>query len=159
MSSSSAAPTSAPGVATGPSGLPVPRFVSLKSGKVNVRIGPGENYKIEWVFTKAGLPIEVIQEFDNWRRIRDSDGAVGWVLQNLLSGKRNAVVAPWAKGEPRPLRASASPEARISAYLEPGVLGEIDECAGGWCRLSGKGFAGWMPQDQLWGVYPDEEVD
>jgi len=83
-----------PGVKTGTSGLPVPRFVSLKASRVNVRIGPGEDYKIAWVFTRPGLPIEIIQEYDTWRRIRDSDGTVGWVFQSLLSGKRTAVVAP-----------------------------------------------------------------
>ena len=88
-----AAQPATPGVAVGPSGLPVPRFVSLKSGRVNVRVGPGEDYKIAWVFVKSGLPIEVVQEFDNWRQIRDSDGATGWVFQSLLSGKRTAVVA------------------------------------------------------------------
>jgi SH3-like domain-containing protein len=141
------------------SGLPVPRFVSLKAGRVNVRIGPGEDYKIAWVFTRPGLPIEVIQEFDNWRRIRDSDGTVGWVFQSLLSGRRTAVVAPWASDDPRPIRASASPDAAVAAYLEPGVMAEIERCADGWCRLSGRNFDGWISQEQLWGVYPGEEID
>src|SRR5450759_14844 len=73
-----AAPLAVPGSEKVVSGLPVPRFVSLKAGRVNVRVGPGEDYKIAWIFTRPGLPIEVIQEFDNWRRIRDSDGTVGW---------------------------------------------------------------------------------
>ena len=149
----------AAGAKAGASGLPVPRFVSLKAGRVNVRVGPGEDYKIAWVFTKPGLPIEVIQEFDTWRRIRDSDGMVGWVFQSLLSGKRTAVVAPWAKGDPRPIRRDASPEAAITAYLEPGVMGEIDRCKDDWCRISGERFSGWITQDQLWGVYPDEQID
>jgi SH3-like domain-containing protein len=147
------------GVEKGPSGLQVPRFVSLKATRVNVRIGPGEDYKIAWVFTRPGLPIEVIQEYDTWRRIRDSDGAVGWVFQSLLSGKRTAVVSPWAKGDPRPVRNSASPSADITAYLEPGVTGEIDRCGEGWCKIEGKGYAGWIAADQLWGVYADEEID
>ena len=154
-----AASVAAPGAKAGASGLPVPRFVSLKAGRVNVRVGPGEDYKIAWVFTKPGLPIEVIQEFDTWRRIRDSDGMVGWVFQSLLSGKRTAVVAPWAKGDPRPIRRDASPEAAITAYLEPGVMGEIDRCKDDWCRISGERFSGWITQDQLWGVYPDEQID
>lgn len=140
-------------------GLPVPRFVSLKAGRVNVRIGPGEDYKIAWVFTKPGLPIEIIQEYDTWRRIRDSDGTVGWVFQSLLSGKRTAVVAPWASGDPRPIRTRAAPDAPIAAYLQPGVMAEIDGCAEGWCRLEGDKFRGWISQDQLWGVYPGEEID
>lgn len=154
-----AAPAATPAVQTGPSGLPVPRFVSLKTNRVNVRVGPGENYQIAWVFTRSGLPIEVIQEFDTWRRIRDSDGTVGWVFQSLLSGKRTAVVTPWAGTEPRPIRASASTEAAVSAYLEPGVVGTVDRCREKWCRISGQGYSGWIGQDQLWGVYVDEEID
>ena len=154
-----AASASSPGAETGKSGLPVPRFVSLKAGRVNVRVGPGEDYKIAWIFIKPGLPIEVVQEFDNWRRIRDSDGTMGWVFQSLLSGKRTAVVAPWAKSDPRPIRAQASPEARITAYLQPGVLGVVDNCDEGWCEISGNGYSGWIGQDQLWGVYPDESID
>ena len=156
-----AAVTSAgkPGLDTGASGLPVPRFVSLKAGRVNVRVGPGEDYKIAWVFTKPGLPIEVIQEYDTWRRIRNSDGTMGWVFQSLLSGKRTAVVAPWAAGDPRPIRSSASPDAAIVAYLEPKVMGEIDRCLNGWCRISGANYSGWIQQDQLWGVYANEEIN
>ena len=154
-----AAPVSVPGTANGPSHLPVPRFVSLKAGRVNVRVGPGEDYKIAWVFTRPGLPIEVIQEFDTWRRIRDSDGTTGWVFQSLLSGRRTAVVSPWASGDPLPIRASAATDSGITAYLEPGVLGEVDRCGAGWCRISGKGYTGWIGEDQLWGVYPNEPVD
>lgn len=148
-----------PGVAVGKSGLPVPRFVSLKAERVNVRVGPGEDYKIAWVFTRSGHPIEVIQEYDNWRRVRDSDGSVGWVFQSLLSGKRTAVVAPWTRGDPLPLKSAASAASQTAAYLEPGVSADVERCHQGWCRISGKGFDGWIEQGQLWGVYPDEEVD
>ena len=153
------APAAAQGAKAGSTGLPVPRFVSLKAGRVNVRVGPGESYKVAWIFTKPGLPIEVIQEFDTWRRIRDSDGTVGWVFQSLLSGKRTAVVAPWAKGDPRPIRRSASAEGSISAYLEPGVMGTVEKCRDKWCLITGDRFSGWITQDQLWGVYPDEQID
>jgi SH3-like domain-containing protein len=141
------------------SGLPVPRFVSLKSSRVNVRVGPGEDYKIAWVFTRSALPVEVIQEYDTWRRIRDSDGTVGWVFQSLLSGKRTAVVAPWASGDPRPVHASASEDSTVTAYLQPGVMGQIDRCSRGWCRISSTQYSGWIPQDQLWGTYQGEEVN
>ncbi|MEO8669015.1 MAG: SH3 domain-containing protein, partial [Bauldia sp.] len=163
---------------TGPSGMPIPRFVSLKAARVNVRIGPGEDYQIAWIFTRPGLPVEVIQEYDTWRRIRDSDGTTGWVFQSLLSGRRTAVVAPWAKagavqvasaslagdgvraaGDPRPIRVASSGSSEISAYLEPGVTGQVERCVGGWCEISGKGYSGWIAQDQLWGVYADEEID
>jgi SH3-like domain-containing protein len=151
--------TEEPAAKASVTGLPIPRFVSLKAGRVNVRSGPGEDYKIAWVFTRPGLPIEIIQEYDTWRRIRDSDGTVGWVFQSLLSGKRTAVVAPWASGDPRPIRTSAAPDAPIAAYLQPGVMATIDSCYGGWCRLQGDKFRGWIRQDQLWGVYPGEEID
>ena len=153
-----ASPLQAGGI-VGKSGLQVPRFVSLKAGRVNVRVGPGEDYKIAWVFTRTGLPIEVIQEYDTWRRIRDSDGAVGWVFNSLLSGKRTAVVTPWTKAEAQPLRSGAGPEAAITAYLEPGVMGTVERCTGTWCRIRGKGFDGWIQQDRLWGVYPNEDID
>lgn len=151
---------SAPGVQTGSrSGLPVPRFVSLKSARVNVRVGPGEDYKIAWIFTRSALPVEVIQEYDTWRRIRDSDGTVGWVFQSLLSGKRTAVVTPWASGEPHPIYASAATDASVSAYLQPGVMGQIDRCNKGWCKISSTQYSGWIPQDQLWGTYEGEDVN
>jgi SH3-like domain-containing protein len=152
-------PTIVQSVALGKSGLPLPRFVSLKAGRVNVRVGPGEDYKVAWVFTKSQLPVEVIQEFDTWRRIRDSDGQMGWVFHSLLSAKRTAVVTPWTGGDPLPLRARAAASAGVTAYLQPGVEAAIDKCTGGWCNLTGKGFAGWIEQTQLWGVYPGEVVD
>jgi SH3-like domain-containing protein len=155
-----AAPMGAPGVQTGAkSGLPVPRFVSLKAGRTNVRVGPGEDYKIAWVFTRPGLPIEVIQEYDTWRRIRDSDGTVGWVFQSLLSGKRTVVVSPWESGAPLPIYSGASPKATIVAYLQHGVTGTVDRCRDNWCRVSGTGYSGWMPEGQLWGVYQNEEIN
>jgi SH3-like domain-containing protein len=156
---SNAAEDESAGVATGKSGLPVPRFVSLKASRVNVRTGPGDDYQVAWVFTRAGLPVEVIQEFDTWRRVRDADGAVGWVFHSLLSGKRTAVVSPWGSPAPRPLRNRAASDAAIVAYLEPGVMGGVTRCHEGWCRLSGEGFDGWIEEEQLWGVYPDEDVD
>ena len=157
--SASDAAAADPGVVVGKSGLPVPRFVSLKVGRVNVRSGPGEDYKVAWVFTKPALPVEVIAEFDTWRRVRDSDGTVGWVFHSLLSSKRTAVVTPWTKGDPLPIRAEAATDSAVTAYLQPGVLASIDHCHDGWCDLSGKGFSGWIEQSRLWGVYPDEEVD
>ena len=79
----------------GPTGLPLPRFVSLKSRKVNLRVGPGQDYATSWLYLKPGLPVEIIQEYDNWRRIRDADGTEGWVFHSLLSGERSAIAAPW----------------------------------------------------------------
>lgn len=146
-------------VPVGPSGQPLPRFVTLKSAKVNVRQGPGVGYEVAWVFQKSGLPVEIVQEFDNWRRIRDSEGASGWVMQTMLSGRRNAVIAPWEKAETVPLREKPSEQASVAAYLQPGVMAQVKSCSQNWCRLSDSRFEGWIRQDRLWGVYPGETID
>ncbi len=93
-------------IATGSvSGLPVPRFVSLKSDRVNVRSGPNKDQDVRWVYTRAGMPVEITAEFENWRRIRDWEGAEGWVYHSLLSGRRSAVVVPTLKNDLVPLYA------------------------------------------------------
>lgn len=148
-------------VSRGPSGLPLPRFVSLKSAKVNSRTGPGVNYAIEWMYLKAGLPVEILQEYDNWRRIRDSEGAEGWINQSLLSGKRTAIVAPWQKGKKASISLLSDPsgKADVVALLEPGVIGKIGQCNGNWCEMNFEGHEGWINQALLWGAYPDEQID
>jgi SH3-like domain-containing protein len=140
------------------SGLPLPRFVSLKSDQVNVRRGPRETYDVAWTFVKVGLPVEVLEEYDTWRKIRDSDGEEGWVFHSLLAGKRTALVGPWLT-EPVELRRSAQPDAQVVALLEPNVLGDVIACSANWCRLRGEGFDGWLPQELLWGVYPGEVIE
>ncbi len=146
----------------GASGLPLPRFVSLKSKRVNMRVGPGRDYKVEWMYTKAGLPLEILQEYDNWRKVRDSEGEEGWVLQSLLSGKRTAIVAPWNKDEKSSLVAltnAPGDTSAIIAKLEPGVVTQVSECDNGWCRVEVENVRGYASQDQLWGVYPNERVE
>lgn len=144
----------------GPStGLPVPRYVSLKSDRVNLREGPSREHRTIWVFQRAGLPVEITAESDNWRRVRDSEGTEGWVLKNLLAGQRTALVAPWRKGEVRALRSQASDEATLVANLQVGVLADVKRCEGHWCRVHGEGFDGYVRQDDLWGVYPGESVN
>lgn len=145
---------------TGPSGLALPRFVSLKSDRINVRRGPGRDHEVVWVFVRAGLPVEVVQEFENWRRIRDSEGEEGWVFHSLLSGRRTALIEPWAKdGDPVPAHKKADSDAAVSAFLKPGVLADVYECNGTWCRIGGDGWSGWIDQKRLWGVYPNEVVE
>jgi SH3-like domain-containing protein len=141
------------------SGLPVPRFVSLKSDRVNVRSGPNKDQEVRWVYTRAGMPVEVTAEFENWRRIRDWEGAEGWVYHSLLAGKRSAVVVPTLKDDLVPLYESANVEAAVVARLQSGVLGQLKSCNGQWCEFSGKGFSGWIRQERLWGAYPNEKVD
>ena len=143
----------------GTSGLPLPRFVSLKSDHVNVRRGPSRDQSLAWTFTRGGLPVEVTAEFDNWRRVRDSEGDEGWVFHSMLSGKRTALVAPWSKGPALDLHAKADKASGVVARIEAKVLARLDKCDGSWCRISGPGFSGWMPQEHLWGVYPKERVD
>ena len=144
----------------GPSGLPLPRFVSLKSGRVNSRIGPGKNYSVDWLYLKSGLPMEIIQEYDNWRRVRDPDGAEGWVDQSLLSGRRTAIAAPWQKGKDAKINLLSDPDAnsRTLAIVEPGVVGTIRSCNGEWCEMTFSGHTGWINQSLLWGAYPGELV-
>jgi SH3-like domain-containing protein len=141
------------------SGLPVPRFVSLKSDRVNVRSGPNKDQEVRWVYTRAGMPVEITAEFENWRRIRDWEGAEGWVYHTLLSGKRTAVVVPKSKDELVPLFQNAQTESGVAARLQSGVLGQLKSCNGNWCEFSGKDFTGWLRQERLWGAYPNEKVD
>lgn len=161
--SSGETPGEAPGAANGPtgraSGLPVPRFVSLKADKVNVRSGPTRDHAVAWVFTRAGLPVEITAEFENWRRIRDWEGAEGWVYHSLLSGRRTATIVPKLNDELVLLYSDPDGESGVVAKLQAGVLASIKSCTGTWCRISGKGFDGWIHQERLWGAYPGEKVE
>ncbi|MGV8839462.1 MAG: SH3 domain-containing protein [Bauldia sp.] len=139
-------------------GLPIPRFVSLAAGEVNVRNGPGSDFPISWVFVKARYPVEVINEYDNWRRIRDINGQMGWVLGTLLSAERTAVVRGEA-GTTANLYAQPSTTAQVVYLLQAGVQAAIDECDNGWCRLADPRFNGWIEQALLWGTYPNERVE
>lgn len=155
----------------GASGLPLPRFASLGSSKINVRVGPGQKYEVAWIFIQNGLPIEIIQEFDAWRKIRDSEGAEGWIHKTLLSGRRTALVTPWLEeivtGTPIYARADATAPRR--AILQPKVLVTVEKCEESWCEISGRykpdpssersqNFKGWINQVALWGVYQGELV-
>ncbi len=142
-------------------GLPVPRYVSLKTDRVNLREGPSKEHRTRWVYQRAGLPMEVTAEFETWRRVRDADGTEGWVLHSLLSGRRTALVAPWSKkkDENFPMRSAASEEAAVVARLQPGVVASIASCANAWCRVSVGNINGFIRQERLWGVYPNEKVD
>jgi SH3-like domain-containing protein len=151
-------PASAGGDAAS-SGLQVPRFVSLKADRVNVRGGPDKDHDVAWIYTRVGWPVEITAEFENWRRIRDSDGSEGWVYHSLLSGKRMAVVQLKSKTDLGALHDKPDVHSEVTAQLQSGVLGSVKHCTGTWCRFFGQGFDGWIEQDQLWGVYPDEKVE
>lgn len=142
------------------SGLPVPRYVSLKSDRVNLREGPSKDHRTTWIFQRAGLPVEITAEFETWRKVRDSEGSEGWVLHSLLSGRRTALVTPWKKDASvskvftKPLD-SSTPVAKLG----PNVLANVRSCDKTWCRVNGAGFDGFIKQADLWGVYPDEVIE
>jgi SH3-like domain-containing protein len=135
-------------------GLPVPRFVSLKRDKVNVRFGPGKQYPINWVFTQRGIPVEIIAEFDNWRKIRDYEGTEGWINAGLLNSRRTIMV----QGTVRDLKRTASTTARVMLRAEPGVLGELFYCRDSWCHVEIEERRGWLQRGEFWGTLPDEVV-
>jgi SH3-like domain-containing protein len=141
------------------SGLPVPRYVSLKSDHVNVRAGPTKDNDVAWVYTRSGLPVEITAEFENWRRVRDSEGSEGWVYHSLLSGRRTAVITMKSKDELASLYDRADETAAVTARLQAGVVAQVRKCAAGWCHVLGNGFEGWIQQQRLWGVYADEKVE
>jgi len=141
------------------SGLPVPRFVSIKADRVNVRGGPDKDHDVTYIYTRVGWPVEITAEFENWRRVRDSDGSEGWVYHSMLSGKRTAVVQLKAKADIAPIYAKAEAQGAVTAQLQSGVLGTLKQCTGTWCRIAGDGFDGWIQQNKLWGVYPGEKLE
>jgi SH3-like domain-containing protein len=142
------------------SGLPVPRFVSLKSDKVNMHIGPAKTYEVKWLYQRAGLPVEIIAEFETWRRIRDAEGTEGWVYHSLLSGRRTGMVTTKVADDLVPLYDKPDDKGGLTARLERGVIATVKRCSGeGWCFVTGRGFEGYVQQTRLWGVYPNEKVD
>jgi len=151
-----------------PSGLPLPRFASTRSTPINVRVGPGTRYEISWIYQKAGVPVEIIQEFDTWRRIRDVDGETGWVHQNLLTGERSGYAAPWDPAAQVPIMPGKSSDGQPRAILGSRFPVSISECDGTWCHVSATShppegrpatYSGYVPQADLWGVYPQEVFD
>jgi len=135
--------------------LPIPRFVSLKTGKGNVRRGPSLTHRIDWVFKARGMPLEITGEFGHWRRVRDRDGVGGWVHYSLLSGARTAII----ETDLSALYARADGASQVNAYLEAGVIVRIDKCGPDWCRVRADGHKGWTPKAALWGIKPGEVFD
>lgn len=135
-------------------GQKLPRFVSLRSDQVNLRVGPGENYPIEWVLTRKDMPVEITKEFENWRLIRDWQGTEGWVHERMLTGKRAVVI----KGGIRTLHGQPDAASPPVALAEPGVVARLIECRADWCRIDAADHTGWVQRGDMWGVYPDEVV-
>lgn len=137
------------------SGLPLPRYVSIGSNEVFVRSGPAQRYPVKWVYTRKGMPVEITQEFDVWRKVKDMNGDEGWINKALLSDRRHVVI----QGQDEvPVYEKDDSGSRLVAKFEPGVVARVEECATGWCKLSAGGFAGWVERNILWGIYPQEEI-
>lgn len=137
-------------------GLPVPRFVSLRANQVNMRTGPGTRYPVEWVFLKSDLPVEITEEFEHWRKIRDFYGKEGWVHRQMLSGRRMIRVK-----ENTVLQRAASIVSVPIAKVEAGVVGKVMMCPAGLtlCKVDFSGTEGWIRRDKIWGVYPQESFE
>jgi len=134
--------------------LPLPRFVSLKGSEGNARRGPGLTHRIDWVFTRAGMPLKITAEFENWRRVEDVEGAGGWVHYSLLSGARSALVTL----DMAELMDAPEDDATVLAQAELGVIGRILECQPDWCRIAIEGQRGWVRKSSIWGVKADEII-
>lgn len=140
--------------------LPLPRFVSIKSDKAYVRAGPAVRYPVKWVFKRKNLPVEIVQEFDHWRKVRDSDGDEGWVHKMLLSGERTVLIQRGEQNEGlTDMREGFSRDSRLVARLETGVIASVKQCIEDWCRLEKDGYTGWVERNFLWGIYEGEELN
>ena len=137
--------------------LPLPRFVSLRSDKVYVRTGPALRYPIKWIYKRDSMPVEIVQEFENWRKVKGFDGEQGWIHQSLLSGERSVIIT--GASELIPMREGFNDKARLVAQLEPQVIASLDKCSGDWCRVETGGYRGWVARNFLWGIYEDEELN
>lgn len=132
----------------------LPRFGSSRSNEINVRTGPGERHPIQWVLRRRHMPVEIIAEFDTWRRIRDWEGAIGWVHQRTLMGRRTIIVT----GKIRTLRRRPRDDAPAVARAEPKAVGRLLSCKKSWCRVDIQGRRGWLRRRAFWGVYPTETI-
>ena len=135
--------------------LPLPRFVTLKSGDGNARRGPGLTHRIDWVFVKSGMPLLLTAEYENWRRVEDAEGLGGWVHYSLLSGTRSVLVSQ----DMAEFRTTAEASSEVLFQAERGVLGRLLECSLDWCRVNTNGEKGWILKTALWGVNPDEILE
>ncbi len=130
------------------------RFVSLRADDVNVRAGPGVRYPVKWKFVQRNMPVQIIAEFDTWRKIRDWEGAEGWVHRAMLSSKRSLIMT----GKGQTMRLNASKDSAAVARLAPGLVVTIAQCSREWCEVGASGYEGWIRRDDVWGLYPGEKL-
>jgi SH3-like domain-containing protein len=136
--------------------LPIPRFVSIKSSEANIRTGPNVRYPVKWVFVRKGEPVEVITEFEQWRKIRDKQGDDGWIHESMLSGKRQVILIG---DKSHLIYKKADMTSPPLVKLEPEVRAELHGCHKEWCRIESSGYKGWVERKFLWGVYNKEEIE
>lgn len=141
-------------LAASKTGLPLPRFVSLRKAEVYVRTGPGTRYPVDWVFTHKNMPVEIVAEFDAWRKVKDWEGTIGWVHKSMLSGKRWIIVPKGTKQ----LHRKDNPQAPVVARLKKKVLARLKQCRGNWCKVTLSGIEGWIKRSEVWGVYRSEKI-
>lgn len=132
-----------------------PYWASLSAGQARMRSGPGRNYPASWLYQRQGLPVQVIEVYPGWRKVRDPDGTEGWMIGALISDQRTGMV----KGETAELHDAPDPASRITWRAEPGVIGRLSHCGHGWCKLDVGGRDGFVEEDRLWGVDPGETFD
>lgn len=140
--------------AAGGAEAPLPHFASLHADKVNLRSGPGDRYPIEWVYIRKDWPVEVLAQFDHWRRVRDWEGTEGWVHEKMVTSRREVIVTGGVRG----LRQGPDLSAALVARAEPGVMARLDECRGEWCRIEAGDVTGWVQRSDIWGIYPNETL-
>jgi len=133
-----------------------PYWASIASGEAMTRTGPGKNYPGIWLYQRRDLPVRVLKRHESWRMIEDPDGTRGWMLVSLLSDRRTAIVRP---GEPRPIHARPDGASAVRYRAEQGVVGRIEQCRGGWCRIAVGRREGFIRTSDIWGVAPNEIVD
>jgi len=135
----------------------LPRFASLRFDDVNLRVGPGTNYPIDWVYRRRNLPVEIVFELGDWRQIRDQDNVTGWVRGPALWKRRSAMV----RTQEVTLRASPNDQADPVAVLKPGVITHVRSCPAGsaWCEVEIDAFRGWLKRAAVYGVYADETIE
>jgi len=134
------------------SNLEIPRFVTLKTNRVNMRTGPGKNYPIQWQYQRRSLPVKVVGEFDVWRKVTDHDGITGWMHVSTLSLRRVVMILDTTAK----IHAENDSASKTRAVAEKGVLAELDYCEPEWCRLEAEGIVGWVQRKSLWGILEAE---
>jgi len=148
-----AIPATAGNTELGPvTNLPIPRFVSLKASKGNVRRGPSLTHRIDWILKLRNMPLKIVAEHEHWRKVVDFEGAGGWIHYSLLSGARTILV----QEDSVDILNHPVPNTLINAKLERNVLAWLTACEIQWCKISADGYKGWAPKTALWGVSDDE---